>query len=110
MGLVIFSQSENKMKNYFEDHTSRSIEELISLKGKGSVITGGADGIGAGIVKRFAEAGSSVVVADIDIKKAEETASVIAASTGSKVIACEVDVTDSESLSRAAEICLENFD
>ena len=98
------------MKNYFEDHTSRSIEELISLKGKGSVITGGADGIGAGIVKRFAEAGSSVVVADIDIKKAEETASVIAASTGSKVIACEVDVTDSESLSRAAEICLENFD
>ena len=97
------------MKNYFEDHTSRSIGQLISLKDKGSVVTGGADGIGAGIVRRLAEAGSSVVVADIDIKKAEKTSSTIAASTGSKVIACEVDVTNSESLSKAAEICLENF-
>ena len=76
------------MINYFEDHTSRSIEQLISLNDKGSVVTGGADGIGAGIVRRLAEAGSSVVVADIDIKKAEKTSSAIAASTGSKVIAC----------------------
>jgi len=97
------------MENYFNDHTSRSIEELLSLKGKGSVVTGGADGIGAGIVRRLAEAGSSVVVADIDIKKAEKISTEVAASTGSKVIACEVDVTDSESLSRAAEICFENF-
>ena len=97
------------MENYFNDHTSRSIEELLSLKGKGSVVTGGADGIGAGIVRRLAEAGSSVVVADIDIKKAEKISSEVAASTGSKVIACEVDVTDSGSLSRAAEICFENF-
>ena len=76
------------MENYFNDHTSRSIEELLSLKGKGSVVTGGADGIGAGIVRRLAEAGSSVVVADIDIKKAEKISSEVAASTGSKVIAC----------------------
>ena len=72
------------MKNYFEDHTSRSIGQLISLKDKGSVVTGGADGIGAGIVRRLAEAGSSVVVADIDIKKAEKTSSTIAASTAKK--------------------------
>lgn len=97
------------MKNYFEDHTSRSIEQLISLSGKGSVVTGGAEGIGSGIVRRLAEAGSSVVIADIDIEKAEKTSGVIAASTGSKVIACEVDVTNSKSLSKAAEICLENF-
>ena len=38
------------MINYFEDHTSRSIEQLISLNDKGSVVTGGADGIGAGTV------------------------------------------------------------
>ncbi len=97
------------MDNYFTDHSFRPIEELLSLKGKSSVVTGGAGGIGEGIVKRLAEAGSSVIVADIDLKKAENTSKKIADSTGSKVIAAEVDVSDSKSLAKTAEACLENF-
>ncbi len=61
------------MDNHFTDHSSRPIEELFSLKGKSSVVTGGASGIGEGIVKRLAEVGSSVIVADIDLEKAEST-------------------------------------
>ncbi len=97
------------MDNYFIDHSSQPIEELLSLKGKSSVVTGGASGIGEGIVKRLAEAGSSIIVADIDLKKAENTSKRIADSTGSKVIAAEVDVSDSKSLAETAEACLENF-
>ena len=97
------------MDNYFIDHSFRPIEELLSLKGKSSVVTGGASGIGEGIVKRLAEAGSSVIVADIDLKKAENTSKKIADSTGSKVIAAEIDVSDSKSLAETAEACLENF-
>jgi NAD(P)-dependent dehydrogenase (short-subunit alcohol dehydrogenase family) len=97
------------MNNHFRDHTSRSIEELLSLKGKSSVVTGGASGIGEGIVRRLAEAGSSVIIADIDLKKATNTSNEIAETTGAKVIAHEVDVTDSSSLAEAAEACLENF-
>ena len=97
------------MDNHFIDHSSRPIEELLSLKGKSSVVTGGASGIGEGIVKRLAEAGSSIIVADIDLKKAENTSKKIADSTGAKVIAVEVDVSNSKSLAETAEACLENF-
>jgi 2-deoxy-D-gluconate 3-dehydrogenase len=42
------------------------IIDLISLKGKRAIVTGGAKGIGYAICYRLAEAGASVVMADID--------------------------------------------
>ena len=97
------------MDNYFIDHSSQPIEELLSLKGKSSVVTGGASGIGEGIVKRLAEAGSSIIVADIDLKKAENTSKKIADDTAAKLIAIEVDDSNSKCLAETAEACLENF-
>ncbi|MCY3978356.1 MAG: SDR family NAD(P)-dependent oxidoreductase [Chloroflexi bacterium] len=38
----------------------------MRLKGKTAIITGGAKGIGAGCVRRLAEEGANVVIADID--------------------------------------------
>ncbi len=97
------------MGSFFRDHTSRSIKELISLKGKCSVVTGGASGIGAGIVKRLAEAGSSVIVADLDLEQAEKTSKEVSEITGVKVIAIKADVSDSLSLAEVAETCKGNF-
>ncbi|MFG2657347.1 SDR family NAD(P)-dependent oxidoreductase [Streptomyces sp. NPDC048425] len=45
---------------------SMSIGELMDLRGMTVVVTGGAMGIGLGIVRRLYEAGANVVIADID--------------------------------------------
>lgn len=44
------------------DVSSKSLNELISLKGKTAVVIGGARGIGLAIVKRLAEAGAILFV------------------------------------------------
>ncbi|OGY84785.1 MAG: SDR family oxidoreductase [Candidatus Kerfeldbacteria bacterium RIFCSPHIGHO2_12_FULL_48_17] len=43
-----------------------SLAQLISLKNKTAIVTGGAMGIGFGVARRLAEAGANVVIADID--------------------------------------------
>lgn len=56
-------------------HAARpTIDELFDLTNKVVVVTGGALGIGRGIALRLGEAGATVVVADIDVTDAEETA------------------------------------
>jgi 2-hydroxycyclohexanecarboxyl-CoA dehydrogenase len=60
------------------------------LDGRRAFVTGGAQGIGAAIVRGFAEAGAKVVIADIDI----ETASILAAEVGAT--AARLDVGDSD--------------
>ena len=48
------------------------MEELLSLKGKVAIVTGGAMGLGACIVNRLCEAGAKVVIADISKEYAEK--------------------------------------
>jgi len=50
-----------------------SIQELISLSGKTAIITGSASGIGRAIAERFAEAGSNLILVDVDKKNLEKT-------------------------------------
>ena len=44
----------------------QTITELINLRGKTTIVTGGAMGIGFGIANRLAEAGANVVIADMN--------------------------------------------
>ena len=44
----------------------KAVAELLDLSGKAAIVTGGAAGIGLGISRRLAEAGASVLIADID--------------------------------------------
>ncbi len=64
----------------------------FDLTGKRAVVTGGAMGIGYGIVSRLAEAGADVLLTDLDGDLAESKAASLAES-GSKVMSQRVDVS-----------------
>jgi 3-oxoacyl-[acyl-carrier protein] reductase len=70
---------------------------MSQLDDKVAVITGGAQGIGRAIAELLAKRGAHVVIADINLEKAEATAQAIAASTGRRALAIKTNVIDSES-------------
>jgi NAD(P)-dependent dehydrogenase (short-subunit alcohol dehydrogenase family) len=83
-------------------------EELFDLTGKVAVITGGAGGIGVVYAEALAEAGASVVLADLDegaaVKVAEELTS-----QGHKAVGTSVDVRSVESTAAMAQTALDAF-
>ncbi len=60
------------------------------VKGKIALVTGGASGIGKAAAILLAEEGAQIIVSDINVKSANETANEI----GNSAIAYEHDVTD----------------
>lgn len=60
----------------------------MRLAGKTAIVTGGGSGFGAGIVRRFAQEGAKVVVADLN----EDAAARVAAQAGNGAVAVRADV------------------
>lgn len=75
----------------------------MRLKGKSAIVTGGGSGFGAGIVRRFAQEGARVMVADINA----DAADVVAGEVGG--LAHLVDVSDGGSVQDLASAALERF-
>ncbi len=82
---------------------------MIKLTDKVAVVTGGAQGIGKAIAETLAREGAHVVIADLQVEKAEATAEEIAASTGQQTIAVQVDVADSGSAKAMIDRVLAEF-
>jgi NAD(P)-dependent dehydrogenase (short-subunit alcohol dehydrogenase family) len=82
---------------------SRSIADLISLKGRRAVITGGARGIGYAIARRFAEAGAELVLGDKDEAGVRDAAQSVAKNFGVKAEGVLVDVTKSGHMAEFAQ-------
>jgi len=85
------------------DVSGKPMSEIISLAGRGAVVTGGAQGLGRAIARRLAEAGASVLIADVDLDKAQSTAAEFADSYEARVTAAFMDVADSGTIIAAAD-------
>jgi len=73
--------------------TRRRIDDLIDLTGRVAVVTGAGQGFGHAIAARLADAGATVVVADLDLGRAEGSVDRIGVTAGT-AIAEAVDVAD----------------
>lgn len=73
--------------------------------GKSVVVTGGAKGIGRGIVDRFVREGARVVVADVDL----EAARAVEAEADGRAVAVATDVTDADSVEAAVGEAVRRF-
>ncbi|SRR5579871_558879 len=70
----------------------------MRLSGKTAIVTGGASGIGAGIVRRFAAEGARVAIADLN----QAAAAALAGELGAGALALEADVANATSVDALA--------
>ena len=73
-----------------------------------AVVTGGGNGIGRAIAKRFADAGAAIVVADVDEDGGRETVDTIENEGGTAAFV-ETDVTDSDAVGALMEATVDEF-
>jgi 3-oxoacyl-[acyl-carrier protein] reductase len=83
-------------------------EKQNLLEGRIAIVTGAGRGIGRAISEKLVESGAKVVVCDINMSEAEETAKILNAH-GQTSIACKIDVTDVDSLDALIAKSEENF-
>jgi len=74
----------------------------MGLQERVVVVTGGAQGIGAGICRAVAAEGARVAICDLDVDLATETALALT-KDGAHAIAVRVDVSDASSVNTAIE-------
>ena len=79
-----------------------------NLDNKTAFITGGAQGIGKGIVLALAKAGADIIIADLNADKAEAVVAEIKA-LGREGIAVRFDVTDENSIKNGVNAALNHF-
>jgi NAD(P)-dependent dehydrogenase (short-subunit alcohol dehydrogenase family) len=97
------------MTTFPADVSSKSLTDLISLKGKVAVVTGAWRGIGRAIARRLSEAGAAVLVTDVNAAGAQETARAIAAEFGGRAVATTIDVSDVASISAGADFAVKEL-
>ena len=79
----------------------------MQLAGKTAVVTGGAQGIGRGIVRRFLAEGCRVVMAEIDVEAGEKAVESLAGL--GEVISLPTDIADEAEVRRLAGQTLDAF-
>ncbi len=80
----------------------------MHFENKTVVVTGAGSGIGRATALCFSAAGASVVIADINLHAAEETAALIRSQSG-KAVAFRADVSDPESVEALVAFTLKTF-
>jgi NAD(P)-dependent dehydrogenase (short-subunit alcohol dehydrogenase family) len=83
--------------------TNPPLADLISLKGRRALITGGARGLGLAAARRFAEAGAAILIGDKNADGATEAAAAIAKQHGVTAFGASLDVTEAKSVAAFAD-------
>ena len=78
---------------------------MSQINNKIAIVTGGANGFGAGIVRAYAKEGAKIVIADINLKGAQELANEL----GQCASAVECDVTNMDHIRAAVAHCVDHF-
>jgi NAD(P)-dependent dehydrogenase (short-subunit alcohol dehydrogenase family) len=79
-----------------------------SFEGKTALVTGGAAGIGRATAQAFAARGANVVIGDVNVEGAEETAQLIA-DAGGQAFFHKTDVTDSQVVASLVNSAVERY-
>ena len=82
---------------------------LLDLSGRTAIVTGGAQGIGLGIVRRLHDAGAAVLVADLDGDAAASVAASLCEVRGDSAVGVACDVADEASVAAAVATAVERF-
>ena len=82
----------------------------LGLSGKTVIITGGGSNIGRSIVHAFAEEGSNIVIAELDLAQGQRVADeVVAKGADGRAISVATDVTNHESVNVMVEAATSEF-
>lgn len=81
----------------------------MKLKNKVAYVTGAASGIGAAIAEAYAQEGANVILADLNIEKAQALAAQLKINTGRDHLAMEVDVTNEAQVNKSIETIVQQF-
>lgn len=77
-----------------------SVKQLFDITGRNYIVTGGAQGIGLGLVHALAQSGSNVVALDMQAAPSTDFAA-LASEFGVKLYYVQADVTDEQKLTSA---------
>jgi len=81
----------------------------FSLKDKVSIVTGGAMGLGKAMALALAQAGSHIVIADVNLEEAQRTADQFKRDEGIDTLAIKMDVTNEQQVNDMVTKVLNHF-
>lgn len=81
----------------------------IDLTGKIAIVTGGAQGIGKAIAETLTQAGANVIISDVNLNGAQETAKEIAEKFQKETLAVGGNVSEYSDCEKIVQVAVEKF-
>jgi NAD(P)-dependent dehydrogenase (short-subunit alcohol dehydrogenase family) len=83
-------------------------DQLLSLRGKCAVVTGGSRGLGEAIVRRLTQADAAVVLTGRGLEALQRVESQVA-STGGKAVGVQADISRIKDSQKVIDLAVERF-